>query len=433
MTDIHDTHDIFLRAHTVVRDTEQKNKRKNPTAKEAPWPDRILCFDCETLTDATQKLNFGAYRLCKLVNGRYLCEEEGLFYADDLPATKRKVLAAYKRHEYADIEVKSFTPKIHLVLHSRSEFVDKVFFNAILDKTMVVGFNLPFDLARIAEDWGLADDGGYSLVLCQWFNPKTAAWEEHPARPRNVYKALNSKTALIHSTRARRSAEKSKKGKVKKVALWPTGRFLDVRTLLWALRNKSYSLKLACKKLKTEHQKMDHDPTGDVTPEEIEYCRDDVKCTVEVLNAAKSEYDLHPIAKGPDQLYSPASVAKGYLEELKIAHPARKYQKRNYAFGIAMQGYMGGRAECRIRQCEVPVVPVDFMSQYPTVNELLGNWPVLTAQSVFFEDATDEVRKLLARITLDQCFQRKLWPEFKFLRSSDRITTSCLFGPFTTA
>jgi hypothetical protein len=68
-----DTHDIFLRAHTVVPDKEQENERKKGSpAKEAPWPDRILCMDCETLTDATQKLNFGAYRLCRLENGRYL-------------------------------------------------------------------------------------------------------------------------------------------------------------------------------------------------------------------------------------------------------------------------------------------------------------------------------------------------------------------------
>jgi hypothetical protein len=406
-----DAHDIFLRAHTVV--PEKKRKRGQRRApKEGPWPDRILCFDCETLIDATQKLNFGAYRLCKLVNGCYLCEEEGLFYADGLPATKRKVLDAYIKDEYADIEVESFTPKIKIVLRSRSDFVEKVFYKAILDKTMIVGFNLPFDLARIAVDWGTADDGGWSLTLSRWFNPKTETWEEHPYRPRVIYKALNSKTALIHSTRARRSSKKSKDGKVK---LWPQGRFLDVRTLLWALQNESYSLKSAAKKFKIKDQKIAHEPTGDVTKKEIDYCRGDVKSTIGILNeVAKVEYDLHPIANHPDQLYSPASVAKGYLEKLQIVYPREKFIKPDYAFGIAMQGYMGGRAECRIRKCEVPVVPVDFMSKYPTVNELLGNWPVLTAESISSEDATNEVRKLLKRITLERCYDRKLWPKFKF-------------------
>ena len=413
------THDIFLRVHTVLKgkkradDPEkERSEGKHERPQESAWPIRILCFDCESLIDVTQKLTFGSYRVCRLVDGRYLCEEEGLFYADDLPAPKRKVLEEYVRNEYADIEVKSFTPKIRIVLRSRAEFVEKVFYKAILDKAMIVGFFVIFDLARLAVDWAISEDGGWSLTLAEWFNPKTKSWQEHPYRPRITYKALNSKTALIHSTRARRSSKRLKNGKWK---LWPQGRFLDVRTLLWALANKSYSLKSAAKAFKLQQQKVNHTPTGDVTKDEIAYCRGDVKTTLGILNdAAKVEYDLHPIAKFPDQLYSPASVAKGYLERLQITHPREKFIEPDYAFGIAMQAYMGGRAESRIRKCEVPVVPVDYMSQYSACNELLSNWDILTAESITFEDATESVRKLVQRITLDQCFNRKLWSGFKF-------------------
>src|SRR5262249_36061274 len=72
------------------------------------------------------------------------------------------------------------------------------------------------------------------------------------------------------------------------------------------------------------------------------------------------------------------------------------------------------RAECRIRNWEVPVCPVDFMSQYSTVNELLGNWDVLTAKNVTFPDATSEVQELLAQISIDCCFERRMWANFKF-------------------
>ena len=84
------------------------------------------------------------------------------------------------------------------------------------------------------------------------------------------------------------------------------------------------------------------------------------------------------------------------------------------AYGIFMQSYFGGRTECRIRKWEVPVCPVDFMSQYPTVNELLGDWDVLTAKKVTFPDATKKVRRLLSQITLDRCFVRNMWLQFKF-------------------
>jgi hypothetical protein len=83
-------------------------------------------------------------------------------------------------------------------------------------------------------------------------------------------------------------------------------------------------------------------------------------------------------------------------------------------YGIFMQSYFGGRAECRIRKWEVPVCPVDFMSQYPTVNELLGNWSVLIAKRVSFRDATAEVRRFLSQITLTRCLDSRLWRRFKF-------------------
>jgi hypothetical protein len=123
---------------------------------------------------------------------------------------------------------------------------------------------------------------------------------------------------------------------------------------------------------------------------------------------------LHPIAPGPDRLFSPASVAKSHLEELNILHPCKKVQNADKEYGIFMQTYFGGRAECRIRNWEVPVCPVDFMSQYPTVNEFLDNWSVLTAESVSFPDATNEIRSLLSKIDLPRCFERRLWHRFRF-------------------
>lgn len=206
-------------------------------------------------------------------------------------------------------------------------------------------------------------------------------------------------------------SEPRKKGD--KVKLWPAARFLDVRTLLWALRNKSYSLKTGCKEFGIPG-KLDHKPTGSVDLDEIEYCRQDVRATVGLLNAAKHEFDLHPIAPGPDRMFSPASMAKSYLEELHILHPCEKVANVDKEYGIFMQSYFGGRAECRIRNWKVPVCPVDFMSQYPTVNELMDNWNVLTADSVTFPDATKEVRKLLSTISLERCFDRNIWRRLRF-------------------
>jgi len=76
------------------------------------------------------------------------------------------------------------------------------------------------------------------------------------------------------------------KGRKKEWKIEPD--FLDLRTLGFALFNESFSLKTLCKQLKTKHQKIDHEPTGDVTPKEIEYARQDGRCTVDALNALQT-------------------------------------------------------------------------------------------------------------------------------------------------
>ena len=81
-----------------------------------------------------------------------------------------------------------------------------------------------------------------------------------------------------------------------------------------------------CEILKTKHRKIDHEPTGKVTVEEIEYARQDGRCTVDALNGLKQEFDKHPISLKPYNAYSPASVAKSYLEEMGISRPAEKFK-----------------------------------------------------------------------------------------------------------
>jgi len=400
-------HDIFLRAYTV--ELEKKQRPNTRGVAEPKWPNYALVFDCESRITADQTLTFGFWRFCcLLITGEYVPLEEGIFHDDEgLGATEFDVLHRYVRTTKPDARNDGCD---RLRLYSRSNFIEETLRSAIQAKALIVGFNLPFDLSRIAVDWETAENGGWSLILSQWRNPKTRKLQPTKFFPRIVIKALNSKAAIIHSTRAP-MGEPGKKSK--RVRHRRGARFLDIRTLLWALRNKSYSLKTACKEFGVPG-KLDHKPSGRVDLEEIEYCRQDVRASVALLNAAKQEYDLHPLARGADRMFSPASVAKSYLEELNISYPSEKVRNADSAYGIFMQSYFGGRAECHIRNWQVPVCPVDFMSQYPTVNELLDNWSLLTARSVSFPDATEEVRQILSQITLNSCFDRKLWTQFKF-------------------
>ncbi len=97
-----------------------------------------------------------------------------------------------------------------------------------------------------------------------------------------------------------------------------------------------------------------------------------------------------------------------------IVRPAEKFKIPPEYHGIAMQTYYGGRSETRIRCTEVPVVPVDFTSEYPTCCALLSLWDILTARRITFEDDTKRIRKLVKKVSLDGCFDHKIWKQFNF-------------------
>jgi hypothetical protein len=62
----------------------------------------------------------------------------------------------------------------------------------------------------------------------------------------------------------------------------------------------------------------------------------------------------------------------------------------------------------------VPVVYVDFLSQYPTVNTLLGLWRLLTAKKLRVRDATRDVEKFLKLVDLNQLLDPKTWHKLNF-------------------
>ena len=337
-------------------------------------------------------------------DGKYRVAKEGVFYADDLPAKDRRVLKTYRQTAISDVP--SFPPEFPM--HTRSEFIKKIFYPAMKrNGALICGLNLPFDLSRLALAWdkggkGASDSRKWSLTMSRYPNG-----EENKNCRRVRIQPLDSKKAFISL-----APEWIPKGRKKEWKHEP--HFLDLRTLAWTLFNQSFSLRALCEELKTEHQKIDHEPTGEITPEEIEYARQDGRCTVDALNALKREFDKHPIGLTPYNAYSPASVAKSYLETMGIAKPAEKFKISKKELGIAMQSYYGGRSETRIRCAEVPVVPVDFTSQYPSCCALMGLFDVLTAESVSFEDDTKNIRRLINNISLDQCFKPELWKSFKF-------------------
>ena len=416
---------IFLRAHTEVlkrpksrrkKDKDTKSDVEVPVKKSRPrpqWPEYALVFDCETTTDPRQKLTFGFYQFCRAdSSGQYQCIEEGVFGPDDLPETDPAGMSIIE--QYVDEVEAAAGEGVPCMLHmrSRSQFMEEVFWSATrYAEALVVGFALPFDISRLALDSREARSRNerWSFVMFEDKDPETGEPREDPFRPRIIVTPKDSKTAFI------RFAGISARGKETKQRLIPymAGRFLDLRTFGWALRNESYSLQRACEAFGVPG-KLDYEPSGRISKEELEYCRNDVRATVDLLNAMRSEFDQHPIELFPDKAFSPASLAKAYLKDMGVAPPSRKFNIPGPILGAAMQSYYGDRAEVRIRRTFVPTVLTDFMSQYPTCNALLDLWSMLTAETLKIEDATNSVRDLLANVTPSTVFDPAFWKELLF-------------------
>ena len=423
-----ETHDLYLRALAVpTKNTEVKDggrrKRKNKRAqqdKEPQWPLYVIVIDTESRTTVDQSLTFGVYQMGKLrcmpfeVRSYYEVIEEGIFYADDLPAKDRKALDAYMRTATSDVPC--FPPKFPL--YSRSEFMKKVLWPALKrDEAMIVGFNLPYDLSRLALDWKAGTKGEWSLIMEQYLDGR-----ENYNYPRILITPIDSKKAIIQLARpCKRKLKKRVPARQWKHA-GERIHFLDCRTTLWALYNKSYSLKRACDNEKGPFkgqnlpQKDDHEPIGDVNFDAIEHCRQDVRCTVALLNACKQEFDKHPdLDLKPWNAYSPASFGKATLKAMGIVRPELKFEVPNEKQGPWMQSYYGGRSECRIRHAAVPVVPVDFTSEYPSCCANLGLFQILTAARLDFIDDTENVKQFLASITPEKCYKRETWRDLNFV------------------
>jgi len=400
--------DVFFRSHVVE---VNKKERLASTYAEPKWPEFALIFDTETTLDPKeQALLFAFYRVCRLTGHEYQCVEEGIVHADNLPASGQKTINSFVGQFPSEVCDPDYDADIHV--YSRAEFVERVFFEAIKSKSMIVAFNAPWDLSRLSVRHRVSRNRAWTLVLSERISQKTGQVEPNPERPCLRITSKDSKAAFYSLTKPFRPEEWPLYQVGEKTRL--VCRVLDLRTLAWSLFNENYSLKSACKELRAKSRKIDHEPTGKISLEELQYGRQDVQCTVELLNLLKEEFDRHPIKLHPDKAVSPASIGKAYLREMGIIPMMQKFKIPDYFHGIAAQAYFGGRAECKIRNAPVPVVLTDFSSQYPTVNSLLGNPEILRAETLSFEDATEETRKFLNEITLDDCFDQATWKRFKF-------------------
>jgi hypothetical protein len=216
---------------------------KYPRNKVWRLPRAMFVFDTETRTDETQWLTFGSYRFF----WKNELQEEGLFYADDLPAKDVRTLK-----QYAATRNRSSADAVSLRFLTRRQFLEKLFRAAYKSRALLVGFNLPFDLSRIVFESRYARlrfAGGFSLAAWSYFDEKGVE-RISTHRPGIGVKHIDSKRALKGFT-ARYKPDKLDLIPEDSVTGEPEegykfrGHMLDLRTLAFALTDKGYSLESA--------------------------------------------------------------------------------------------------------------------------------------------------------------------------------------------
>ncbi|WP_321418435.1 DNA polymerase [uncultured Methanomethylovorans sp.] len=341
---------------------------------------RVLVFDTETTINHYQNLKIGYF---KIYQKGYI-QHEGLVYTPNT-LTEKEIKA-----------LQDYSNKTNIALYTHDEFIDDVFYPEVFKlKTLCIGFNLPFDISRIAKDTGISrgkNKGGFTFTLSEnRFNPPV------------IVKKLGNAYSFKFTT------TKENKGKE-----YFQGYFLDAQTLAKVLLQSNHiSLAKAGEKLNTKNRKMKDIEHGRVTKRYIDYLIQDVATTYEVYQKLIEELDLYQIDISPTQIYSAASLGKHTLKQLGIK-PFKEQVPEfpDSLIGNIMTAYYGGRCECKIRKVPTKVTTLDFISMYPTVTMLLDFWKFIIAEDIETKEVTEEIKVLLNNINLSYLQNKDNWKDF---------------------
>ena len=370
-----------------------KVKRKNAALPASSW---TLIFDCETTTHPGQALRFGAYQFR---NGGDL-DEAGIFYEPD--GVTADELETLRDHAAAH----------GLELRTRETFVDEVFFaRAYQLRATIVGFNLPFDISRLAIRHATAKNPieGLTTAMRSDFTFKLTTQKIYPAVRIKHMSQRAASIVFAGTMQQRNSRGQRRRGLQTGIR---RGHFIDVKTIAGALFARGFTLDSLSAFLKIENAKLDfNDFDGPVTDDMVEYAVRDVQSTWECYAEVMERMDRLKLTRTiPEKIYSEASIGKGYLREMGIK-PWRTTQPdfpRDLLAKI-MGSYFGGRSEIRIRRELRQVILCDFLSMYPTVCTLMGLWRFVIADGMTWRDSTAETRDFLETVDLERLQSQSTW------------------------
>jgi hypothetical protein len=191
---------------------------------------------------------------------------------------------------------------------TRADFIDGIFYKYGYHlRAMIVGFNLPFDLSRLAISHAAARTvmrGGFSLKLSP-VNYQPPVQVKHLSK----FVSMIRFAAPFVSPHSRSQLKHGKKKPHKR------GYFLEVRALATALLSRSFTLASLAELFGVEHAKMEIAYHGKpLTRQYLEYAERDVLTTWECYRELTRRYERLGLKSTPvHRISSEASIGQGLL------------------------------------------------------------------------------------------------------------------------
>ncbi len=375
-----------------------------------------LTFDTETRTDLGQEIRLLTWQ--ERHTGRL--RRRGMAYN---PAE----LTADEVHlvqEYAAVQ--------RMRCMTIAEWIHKVFFNiAWKQRGTVIGFNLPFDLSRLAIGHETAKPkhahrsmrGGWSFRL-----------STNEAMPRVQIRKVGPRAAFIRLTTPPGRSPEARNQQAGGDVATHHGYFVDVAVAGAAMLSRRLSLKLAAGLLQTETRKADAGHGGPITKEYLDYAVTDTQVTWECYAKLAERYAGYRLGTPLHKIYSEASIGKAHLRQMGL-QPWQQTQPDvpHAVIATILETYYGGRTECRIRRVPMPGVATDVTAEYPTVFVAQRLWPFLTAERIDWQDEdAGGVAGQLAELTVERLLDPSFWPQLHRLvqvqPDGDLLPTRAAFG-----
>ena len=365
----------------------------------------VLVFS--THTTKNQKFSFGTCGVWINDTLQKFC----LFHDDSFSQSKVEKIKSHVASLESSVEC-------YIDVMSREKFVTDVLYPYIyFGRAACVGFDIPFEVSRLAIHYGKARNmqNGFSFKL-----------SENLYHPNIRIRSINGNASFVQFASPIRKKSEKKRNLYR-------GFFIDVKTLHYSMTNKKCDNVFDISK---ENPNLDEITSKqNALFKSIQYS---INKTITIHRTyqklTKQLTDIFLLKQEhANKMYSPASIAKRYLEKLGI----KPFLQKNPDFskevlGFAMSSYYGGRTEVRIRKKPVRVTYLDFTSMYPTMFALLGMNRFLVSEKTTTIHSKEKTQKFLDKVSLEDISKQGFWPNLvticKIMPDNDILPVRSSFG-----